>query len=304
MAYIALEQPTGVIDGANTVFATSENIAQLDHVWIDGNIYLGSYSFTSNVVTLGDAPTVSIFLDYYSTPPAPPAPIDVPGFISVQQAYDALLRRLKDLSDVPQATFIEWCDFVNRFIYRALLGTDPSRFLKEVTIPVVAGQISYPLLTYVTDADFRSASEWGTGLFQINVQTGLPTDQPLVITNPGSSTQGYYIQGDMETSSLNITPQPQQNINYLLRYMPTQEKLEFMGDYFTLDTTLDTARTIPDEYSMYVVNALAVQYQIWDEQNGEESYADARFVRSLNELLDCIRKQPPVYALSDFSLSF
>jgi len=45
-------------------------------------------------------------------------------------------------------------------------------------------------------------------------------------------------------------------------------------------------------------------YQIWDEMEAEEAYADARFVRSLNELLDYIRKQPAVYGLSDFSLTF
>lgn len=304
MAYISKEIPVGVINGANVTFTTAQNIASIDNVWVDGGIYLGTYNSTANVLTLGDAPTVSLYIDYYSTPPAPPDPVDVPGYISVEQAYNALLRRLKDLSDVPDETFIEWCDFINRFIYRAELGTDPSRFIQESTLAVVAGQSAYPLLDYVTDSNFRSASEWGTGLFQINVQTGLPTDQPLVITNPGSSTQGYYIQGDGETATINITPQPQQSINYMLRYMPTQEKLEFFGDYFTLDTTLQTARTISDEYLLYVVNALAVQYQIWDEQEGAESYADARFVRSLNELLDYIRKQPPVYGLSDFSLTF
>lgn len=60
---ISKEVPIWVIDGNNKIFTTLNPIDSIDDLWIDGAIYVW-YTFISNVITLSDAPTATIYLDY------------------------------------------------------------------------------------------------------------------------------------------------------------------------------------------------------------------------------------------------
>lgn len=66
MAIITKEIPTGVVDGVNQSFTLSNNISNIDDVWVDGIIYTGTNTYTveSKAFTLADAPTTSIYVDY------------------------------------------------------------------------------------------------------------------------------------------------------------------------------------------------------------------------------------------------
>jgi hypothetical protein len=63
MTYVSKEVPTGAVNGSNKVFTWLNVPVQFDDLWIDGAIYT-AYSLVGNVMTLVDAPTVSIFGDY------------------------------------------------------------------------------------------------------------------------------------------------------------------------------------------------------------------------------------------------
>lgn len=298
MALISIpETPAGVIDGVNRVFTFANPINTFIWIRIDGLLYVGGQTFTvgSPVLTVdvGSAPTSSIYAIYYtSTPPAPP-PTPFPRLINLQQAYDALKNLLKDISDVPLTTFIQWCDFINAFTYRYLLGVDPDRFLKQVSFPITTG-----VSTYALQSDFRDMETWNTGFFITNNSSPSQTlSQRLPLAGPGVGFPGYYIS----RGNYIFSPTPTQNITLTQIYAVVQAPLFDIGQYFTLDGTSSSPAIIEYEYLQYVVRALAQQYMVWDEEVGAESYADARFVRALDELCENIRRQPQAMGMLDFS---
>lgn len=69
MAFIAKEVPIGAIDGVNKTFTLANDIFQIDDIFIDGAIYTGSVAIAGAIITLGDAPTSTIFVDYFSDDP-------------------------------------------------------------------------------------------------------------------------------------------------------------------------------------------------------------------------------------------
>lgn len=214
--------------------------------------------------------------------------------IQLQTAYDALARLKKDISDVSQPTFIEWCDFVNKFIYRELIATEPERYITDGTVTAIAGTYSYAL-----PADFRDITPLGCGLFEVN-DDGTYSDRKLAKTSFGSQIRGYYIS----KGNIILTPTPKQTETFTLRYIPAPTKLTTIAQYFTADGTVTGVEVVPDEYLMYLREALDVQYSVWDEEVGAESYADARFARVLDELIRNIRKDVSTYGISDFSSTY
>jgi len=214
--------------------------------------------------------------------------------IQLSEAFASFSRLKKDVSDINSAIFIEWCDFINKFAYRIVTAIDPERYITAYTLTALTGNNSYTLPT-----DFRDIKEWGTGIY-INTPTGSITEGRLARTNFGSQIRGYYISGN----NIILTPTPVRNETYTLRYIPKVTALTLIDQYFTQDGTTSGKEVIPDEYMMYVRSALDAQYTVWDEEVGAESYADARFVRSLDELARNLRKESAVYGMPDFSVIF
>ena len=289
MSFVPREQATGTVDGVNKTFTVSQNIFQIDQINVDGIDYLGSISVSGDQITLGDAPQYYIYVWYYTS--APPSPSFRPNVINVQQALQDLQMRLKDITDVPQATAIQWMDFIQQQIYRMVIAVDPERYIKTITFPVTSG-----VSTYALPADFRSIDTYNTGLF-LTDGNGNALDVRLPQVNFGSQSQGYYITGN----NIVITPNPPMNQTYQLRYIPTVAHLYNLGDYFTIDKTSTGAPTIPGEYERYLVEALVTLYATWDEDAGAEALSDQRFVRAMDELLDAIRRPPSPVPMLDFS---
>lgn len=294
MSLQVLENPTGTVDGVNKVFTTTQNIYQIVEVIVDGVTYLGSIAITDvNQFTLGDAPQYFVYITYYDSAPITPV-YDGPA-ISLQQAYSALQNQLKDISDVPQATFIQWCEYINDFIYRYILGVDPDRFLKNTTLSIISGQPIYEI-----PVDFRDMQTWNTG-FYITSDNGVdpivPTSQRVPVSGPGQSFAGYYIS----RNTFVFTPTPQQNATLAWVYAVKNARLTDISQYFTLDGSANGIPILEREYLLYVVRALVAQYMVWDEDVGGESFADQRFVRALDELCENIRRQPQSMGMLDFS---
>lgn len=203
--------------------------------------------------------------------------------MTAQNIYDALTRLKRDLSDVSQATFLEWVDYLNKFAYRELIATSPERWIGTQSYTVTSTPSSQSL-----PADFRSIEPWGCGFYYQDTN-GNPTNQRLVRTDYGSMTRGYWL----DASSVHFT-----GINntetYVLRYIPELAAI----------TALSDTVIIPDEYKEYAVKAADVLYTQWDEDVGAESFADARFVRALDELIRNIRLSPGTYGMADYTQSY
>ena len=202
--------------------------------------------------------------------------------ILLSTAQTELSRQLRDITDVPNATFISWCDYINKFVYRELVKTDPGRYATTQSYSVSSSPSTQALPT-----GFRDIDAWETGFYKVD--NGVQTNVRLARTGFGSQQTGYYIAGtNVVFTGINSSEV------YTLRYIPTLDTVDELTDSFV----------IPDEYNEYILNALKVQYHIWDENPNGEGLSDARFTRSLGELLDSVRKEPGVYGLSNFSTSY
>jgi len=279
MSYVLNEVPAGAVNGVNATYTTAETLYQVVSVVVDGVVYTGDIIVLNNTFTLGDAPTASIFISYYTSANSLP----VIGTLTVQTVYATYARFKKDISDVPQATFLDWADWVNKFAYRYIMGVDPERFIAETTIQSVSGQNWAYLPT-----DFRDIQAFGCGLYFID-SNGLPRPLDGALMNPNANTNGYYIKDDR----LYFTPVPNQSNSYQLRYTPIEPTIDALTDTFI--APLDA------RYIQYLVGAIDVLYDQWDEDIGMEGIADQRFTRLLDELGSRVRQQAAVYNMEDSS---
>jgi len=205
--------------------------------------------------------------------------------LTVQEVYDSYSLFKADITDVGDSEFIQWCDWLNKFAYRYILGIDPERFIEEATILATAGVETADL-----PADFRDIQRFGCGLY---VYTDSERNEnQLTITNPNSPLRGYYIKND----KVYFTPAPVNPETYMLRYVPIEPNITLLTDEFI--SPLDA------RYMQYIIGAIDVLYSQWDEDLSGEGIADARFVRLLDELGANVRQEPGVYALDDTSLNF
>lgn len=291
MSFVSKEIPAGAINGVNTVFTLDNNVSVLDDVFVDGAIYLGTITVLNDTITLADAPTVSIYVDYWTAVPTPPV-VPTPLVISLQEAKDAVENIKRDISDVSTTVFLQWCNFAEQHLYKMLVKQAPERFIDTQTYSsVTSGSQAIP-------SDFKGMGVTGTGLFEVD-QNGDVTDRQLVRTGYGSTLKGYYITG----SSIVFT-----GINtattYVLRYIPLLTKKTTLTEYFTIDGTSTGVATIPSEYMEALVADLCKIYDQWDDNAGAESLDDFRFVRCLNEMLGDFDQDVHVFATNPFTGAF
>lgn len=207
----------------------------------------------------------------------------------VRTSFERLKR---DISDVSNATFIEWCDWINKSFYNEASVLDPERFVSTQSYTVVTTPQTSNL-----PASYKNASAYGLGVYLVD-SSGADVDQMLPITGSGSRETGYYI------TSSSIVFTGNENQTYKLRYLPEQTKLTALTDYFTIDALVNGKVTIEPRHLEFLVKALDVLYNQWDEMPGSESLADFRYARALDAALEDYRKLPTVYSTSDFSLNY
>lgn len=202
----------------------------------------------------------------------------------------------KDISDVSNDLFLQWMNNIADYLYGQLSDFQPENYITEYNFTISAG--NNPSLTL--PADFENIVGQGTGIFFYD-SAGLITNRTLPLSGPGRTTYGYY----RYKSTLRFTPNPwggQQN--FLLRYVPTRTRFTNTTDYFTLNAQTGGIEIIPQRFQEYIIKALDVQYDQWDEDPGAEGLADIRYVRVLDELLDKIRQTPAVYSFNDPSNAY
>ena len=206
--------------------------------------------------------------------------------MTIQTVKDAFSNLKKDISDVSNTLFIQWCDYANNELYRLLIGVDPERVITTNTINVTSGTASYAL-----PSGFRDMDTFGTGIFQTDA-SGNITDTRLVLTGPGSQTRGYYLNG----SNIILTPAPTKNETLIQRYVPALTTLASLSDSFI--------SALPTEYLYQLVNAIDVLYSQWDEDPSMESLAGQRYSQAITTIAQSIAQQPRVYGTSDLSQAY
>jgi len=291
MAYYLNEVPTGDVDGVNTVFETANNIFTLVAVFVDGVVYTGDITFDENEITLDDAPTSSIFVDYYDSAPGPGD-----SDFNLQSVYDAYALQKKDISDVPVETFIMWCNWIQRFAYRKIKNVDPEQFYSEATVTAQQGnnvEITLP-------DSFRDLSGYNAGLWYLN-SDGLLTGVQLPKTGYASTSVGYYLH----KNKIYFTPvQWGASQSFKLRWIPTLTTFTSLSDCWTINATNIGTPVVREEWTEYLTKAIDVLYTQWDDDPGSESSADQRFVRCLNEMLSNIQRSPIYYDQSNYAAGF
>ena len=195
-------------------------------------------------------------------------------------------RRKKDISDVDaiSGTFLNWCNYINRYAYRQLTNVMPEQYIKTQVYTTVIGTESYSLPT-----DFQDIIPQGTGLYEISA-SGTNTDNRQAVTNFGSSKNGFYIS----LNSIVFTPTPVEVRRYNFRYIP------LLADLSSESDTL----LIPDRFSEHLMNALDCCYNIWDEDGNAEVFNDQRFLRTMNEMIALINPIGQAYRLPDFTTEY
>ena len=213
--------------------------------------------------------------------------------ITLQTARNAFGRLKKDITDVSQSDFVDWCNFVSRFAYREIVGADPERFVSTSSYTVSAAPSTQAL-----PADFENIQPLGCGVFEVD-NDGKDTIYQLARTGFGRRDPGYYITG----TNIVFTGIDDSK-TYKMRYIPTTTDFSALTDYFTHDGTVTGNIIIDSYYLNYLVKALDVFYTQWDEVPNDEILADARFSRVLDELIRNIRKEPNALDLPDLSLIY
>jgi hypothetical protein len=212
--------------------------------------------------------------------------------LQVSDIKDAFGRLKRDITDVPNDTLVEWCDYVNKTAYRLILGVDPDRYIDSSSTYTVTASPS----TQALPATFMNLQPINTGFFLVDSNGDTQTRLPE--TGPGSSNKGYYLDGS------NVVFTGIANEVYRLRYVVQPTKIDDLTDYMTLDTSVSGAPIIEDQYLEYAVKAVDVLYNQWDEEPGSESLADFRFIRVLNEMLSNMKKTPASYNMEDYTLMY
>lgn len=206
--------------------------------------------------------------------------------ITVAQARTEFLQRKKDVSDIDAiaGTFLKWCNYVNRYLYRELTNIMPEGFIKSQTYTVSAGTTTYAL-----PSDFQDIIPQGTGMYL--VVNGLQTDTKLPMSSFGNQSMGMYLTGTLGAStSIVMTPTPTDTKVWTLRYIPLLADLSAEASEFLL----------PARYSEHLMNVLDNCYDIWDSDNNDEIFNNSRVIASIQELISLINPVSQAYLLPSF----
>lgn len=114
---IIKEIPSWAIDWVNKVFTFINDIDYINDLWFDGAIYT-SFSVNGNQITLTDAPTISIFADYFPLNSVIPVTTDV-TFWDIKSKIWALLWQKP--TSINFSTDIVW-EEINRMSLKVWRG--------------------------------------------------------------------------------------------------------------------------------------------------------------------------------------
>lgn len=126
------------------------------------------------------------------------------------------------------------------------------------------------------------------------------TDDKIGVTGYGSQKEGYYLVNSGASKYIEFTGSDSITDDYyVMRYLPIPPTIDDSTDYLTVDGTANTPEIIEDRYLEYLVKAVDVLYEQWDNSPAQESIADFRFVRALSNILDGYNRLPQVCVMKN-----
>jgi len=205
------------------------------------------------------------------------------NFPTVAEARAEFLKRKKDTSDVDaiSGTFLQWCNYVNRYAYRQFTNIMPEQYISNQVYTTTPGTASYAL-----PVTFQDIIPQGTGLYEISA-AGVDTDNRVATTNYASTKNGFY----MTSTNLVFTPIPTETKQFRFRFIPLLTDLSAESSEFV----------IPKRFSEHLMNALDCAYNLWDEDQNSEVFNDERFIRTMDELVSLIKPDSQALFLPDFT---
>lgn len=146
-------------------------------------------------------------------------------------------------------------------------------------------------------AILTASQHYALARHQLNASGYATNQNKLAETSFNSTDEGYYLDRD------NIFFTGIDGKTFLLKYIPAPPTLSAtdLTDYFTLDKTATGRMIVEDRHEEYLLRALDVFYEDWEEDVGRESIADFKLVRALGEVLSSRRRTPAVHYLDDFN---
>jgi hypothetical protein len=173
---------------------------------------------------------------------------------------------------------------VNRELRQIIESYDPELLISTETINVLASTSAYAL-----PSDFGSITHTGTGLYEVDADGDIE-DRTRTITGPGSTTNGFWI----DSTNLNLTPEPQSTDTLILRYMTKDTKFTSLDDTFVVD----------DSWEELVENGLLVRVAKHRRNSNDEVIAGQRYRNSLDLFIQNIDRTPKVFSRKDYSSYF
>lgn len=198
--------------------------------------------------------------------------------ITAQQLLTAYTRDKVNLNDVDNALFIQWCNFLNRRIYRYVIEADYTRYVSRQSYTPSSDPSAETL-----PSDFKTINKGTCGLYKVDAN-GKFVAPALPKVNIGSTKQGYYFEG----STLYITGFSS-STNITMRYIPVAGTIDELTDSFN----------VPDEYEEVLERLTDVYYEIWNENPTAEFLASSRFSSALDEMMADIPQGSTVYGFTN-----
>jgi len=257
MAFIPNEVPTWAIDWINKIYTFSKPIFQFDDLWVDWAIYINFTVTWTYTILLVDAPTLSIFWDYYDTPETNPP--SGKFLVSELRTLWERYQQNNDFTDVSDDNFIDFANDLNLDYYDKYVEINPWDYILSTSI--------------TTDST--------------NYSTALPTDIQNI--EWVYTVDSNWIQQE-QLSSIHLTWDYwyyYEDWNIIVRGFPGQTiEVRYFDEPITLSTT--TEATLIDNKARnnpIVRNLISMLYHWWANNNSLEVRESQKYLQDIAKLV-------------------
>lgn len=265
------EVPYGNIDGSNKTFTLNYTPTEINDIYVDGAVYT-DFSVQGSVLTLGDAPTSTIIVDYF----IPSGDADT---ITVEEAIERLERQKNDtLSEVSTDLYLDWLNDLNFLLYHTLQKADMERLTTERLIPITDKTIGYQL-----PSDFKHVKGVDLGFYKMKSDSDgrLTAEKKLIKQIYGSTREGYRLRG----ANFELTRRPGSDYFINLRYVRSINKLIATSDRMVVNF---------EDY-VTAIDWLEREYGTWNIDINEANNASQKFGRDFAQLFSNNTREPKIY---------
>jgi len=256
MAFINNEIPSWAINWVNKVFTLANPIYQMDDVFVDWAVYFAFTVTDTYEITLVDAPTVSIVVDYYDTPPTNPT-----SWKLLVSDMLTIFKRSKNSSlvDVTDEVFLDFANDLNIDYYDLYVDANPWDYITATSYSVTSSNFSTALPT-----DLQEIS----GVYEVD-SNWLQTVEvpPIHIT----WNNWYYTEWG----------------NIIVRWLPNKTiEVRYFEEPLWL-SVISEATLIDNKRRNYPIvrNLLDLLYQWWINNNSWEVKASEKYIQDIWKLI-------------------